>query len=273
MPDYRNIPIDPAIYAVLTDMVYFSIEPAPGVLDTTRCTPERLEQLAARKAQYPQLRVTIAVGGWGRSTHFAAVSLDPALRTRFVNNLHEFVTEHNLDGTDFDWEFPADLKEQAAYAQLLIDVKAAFGEELLVTVAVAPEQDLGEAAYAALDRVHLMAYDRGDYHATMEFATAMVEQFKAQGVSPEKLCLGVPFYGRKISDRSVARSYAGIHEAFSPTADIDEAGGFYYNGPATIQAKTRFAQDAGLGGMMIWELAHDARGDDALLQAMGKAIR
>ena len=57
------------------------------------------------------------------------------------------------------------------------------------------------------------------------------------------------------------------------TADIDEAGGFYYNGPATIQAKTRFAQDAGLGGMMIWELAHDARGDDALLQAMGKAIR
>ena len=39
-----------------------------------------------------------------------------------------------------------------------------------------------------------------------------------------------------------------------------EAGGFYFNGIKTIQQKTRYAKEIGLGGFMIWELGQDAMG-------------
>ena len=46
-------------------------------------------------------------------------------------------------------------------------------------------------------------------------------------------------------------------------------GGFALNGKATVQAKTRFARDSGLGGVMVWELGQDARDPElSLLEAI-----
>ena len=44
----------------------------------------------------------------------------------------------------------------------------------------------------------------------------------------------------------------------------------YFNGPETIAKKTRYAIEAGLGGVMIWELGQDAEGEASLLQAITK---
>jgi GH18 family chitinase len=44
-----------------------------------------------------------------------------------------------------------------------------------------------------------------------------------------------------------------------------------YNGPATIQRKTELAMRL-VGGIMIWELSQDARGNDSLLRVIGATV-
>src|SRR5580658_4290752 len=63
-------------------------------------------QLADLKAEYPQLRVLISVGGASHSTNFAAVAGDDGLRTTFVQSSVQFMTQNGFDGIDIDWEFP-----------------------------------------------------------------------------------------------------------------------------------------------------------------------
>jgi len=62
--------------------------------------------LATLKANYPQLRVLISVGGANHSTNFSAVASDDGLRTQFAQSSVQFMTENGFDGMDIDWEFP-----------------------------------------------------------------------------------------------------------------------------------------------------------------------
>ena len=48
---------------------------------------------------------------------------------------------------------------------------------------------------------------------------------------------------------------------------------YYYNGEETIKKKTKLALDHGFGGMMMWELGHDAEGSHSLTQAISEVIQ
>jgi len=58
----------------------------------------------------------------------------------------------------------------------------------------------------------------------------------------------------------------GLKDA--PSAEADEAGGFYYNGPVMIRKKTRLASESGLNGIMIWEVGQDTNDESSLLRAI-----
>lgn len=45
-----------------------------------------------------------------------------------------------------------------------------------------------------------------------------------------------------------------------------------YNGPATMRLKVALTKELG-GGIMVWELLHDASGDDALLKVIWEAAQ
>jgi len=76
----------------------------------------------------------------------------------------------------------------------------------LVTVALHPGMPLPSAAAAAVDRVHLMAYDgagggpntRYEGHASLVAAKEAVERMVTFGVPVAKIVLGVPAYGRHL---------------------------------------------------------------------------
>jgi GH18 family chitinase len=54
-----------------------------------------------------------------------------------------------------------------------------------------------------------MAYDHSETrHSTLEQGQADVEAFLKRQVPPQKICLGLPFYGRSTKSSEITRSYA-----------------------------------------------------------------
>jgi GH18 family chitinase len=57
------------------------------------------------------VKKVISIGGWGYSVNSASLdvlreAMDPANVDSFIVNIMTFVKEHNIDGLDFDWEYP-----------------------------------------------------------------------------------------------------------------------------------------------------------------------
>jgi len=262
-PDYREL--NPAWAEHLTDLIYFSAQPrADGTLDTSLLMDETW--LALAPLQERGLRVHLTVGGWERGDDFAAMTADPQTRQTFVMNLLGFALAHHLSGVDFDWEFPQNNTEFENYIELLKEVKTAFSQHgLIVSVALPAESIFPLGGFAAADRVHIMSYDRGERHATFEQAVTDVQTFLDAGIPPEKLILGLPFYGREVAAFDHSFTYAEIMAAYSPAPDVDEVNGIYFNGLGTIRRKVCDGLEKGLGGFMIWELAQDTNDAASLL--------
>src|SRR5258708_24899153 len=118
-----------------------------------------------------------------------------------------------------------------------------------------------------------MAYDADGRHSTPEFADAELAKFSKRGVPPVKTCLGLPFYGRGVHDRTKTLTYAEIVHRYRPTAEVDEVDGVYFNGATTIERKTKMALQRKLAGVMIWELGQDAADEHSLLHVIDRTIR
>lgn len=272
-PDYSLDRTDPAAFGRLTDVILFSVEPtSDGAFPA-----EALAAAPVARFQEIQrahgVRVHLCFGGWGRSAGFPPMATDPAKRAAFIAALAAFCREKGFDGVDYDWEFPASREEHAAYDALLIETaQALHPQDREVTVALGWSQTLDPAAYAAVDRIHLMTYDMGARHATHEAATAAVRRLLRDGAPREKICLGLPFYGRKMDHPDTAAAYADLLRDHAPAPAQDEAGGFYFNNAETLRRKTRYALEEGLAGVMIWELSMDTRDDTSLLKAVTDEI-
>lgn len=264
-PDYREL--NPAWTEHLTDILYFSAEPrADGTLDTSRLNEDTWQTLIALKLQ-KGICIHLSVGGWERSSTFAPMVADPNTREKFIDTIIEFALAHNLDGVDFDWEFPKDRTEFDNYVLFLTETKEAFSKHnLLVSVALSPGQNFPLGSFAVVDRVHVMSYDHAGKHSTYEQAVKDLQIFLDAGIPPEKLILGIPFYGRNIQPPNRELSYAEIMQQYQPAFNVDEMDGIYFNGIDTVQRKTCYAMSENIGGVMVWELAHDTIDDSSLLK-------
>ena len=272
LPDYRAAAFDPGAARGLTDLIVFSAEPtAAGALDLSRLKNVPWAKLRAFKTR-ERVRLILCVGGWERSAHFAAVASSADKRRAFVAAVVRTCLDERLDGIDLDWEHPKDKAEEDGYAALLADLRAAFEPHgLLLSVTMAAWQRLPKAAFATVDRVQIMAYDHEGRHSTYEAARKDVDTLTAAGAPPGKIVLGLPLYGRGVKDRRTL-TYREIVTKHDPKADADEVDGVYFNGPDTIRRKTEYAQSAGLGGVMVWELGQDAAGERSLLRVIRNEV-
>jgi chitinase len=271
LPDYRAL--DPEWGKYVTDIIYFSAEPTPsGGLDTSRLNEDTFKALREMKARYGT-RIHISVGGWERSDGFAPMTANAKTRQAFVQNLLKFSLSHELDGVDLDWEFPEDESELANYISLLTEIKNAFAEHgMTVSVALSPDFKDSLSSYTVTDRIHIMSYDRGARHSTYEQAVADLQLFLDAGIPPEKLILGIPFYGRNITSPYDEFTYAEIIEQYHPAPDVDEVDDIFFNDVETVQLKTCHAMGKNIGGVMVWELAQDTMDKTSLLAAIKRAV-
>ncbi len=327
-------PIDPAKLTHI-NFAFAKIDAAGKVVLPHPGVAAQLAHLRALKAKNPQLKVLLSVGGW-EAEGFSDAALSAASRAAFAASVVALLREHSLDGVDLDWEYPgqgvAGIKSRPQdkhnFTALLQTMRAQLDQasarrgSYLLTIASADREyfDFTEMdqLHVYLDWINVMSYDffnsltpTTGHHAGLyaspyaapsdRNADASVKQHLAAGIPPEKLVLGVAFYGRRFA--GVQPTHRGLNqpyerfEAAHPYAELVEKfigrGGFVrewdaqaqapflwnaqtrafitYDDPQSIAIKAEYGREHRLGGMMFWELSQDSGG--ALLDAIVSGLR
>eukprot|EP00929_Paragymnodinium_shiwhaense_P068694 TRINITY_DN34598_c0_g1_i1.p2 TRINITY_DN34598_c0_g1~~TRINITY_DN34598_c0_g1_i1.p2 ORF type:complete len:379 (-),score=125.84 TRINITY_DN34598_c0_g1_i1:404-1540(-) len=271
----------------LTHLLLFSLEPDPKgrILAWDRFPRRDLMNEARQAAKRHGTKLLICFGGNGRSAGFSAMVRKRKARARFLKALETFLDQEQLDGVDYNWEYPgysfrggyqAEEEIKADYMglfKLINETKAMFRERSpmrVVTMAYYPdtrqEQLLKQYRIdEEVDLMHMMSYDQnGAHHSTLQFGKKAVDQ-GVKVLPPRKLTMGVPFYGRhtKTGDWTTYEDLVQRHEPLDAKMDTvdapDKKGSIGFNGVKTIEAKTKYAIEKGTGGVMIWEAGQDCR--------------
>lgn len=206
---------------------------ANSKIDGASIQDYQFAELQKAKKVNPNLKVSIAVGGWG-GDGFSDAALTPESREKFSNSVVNYIQQYDLDGIDIDWEYPVQggwgaIKARpedkqnftlfmASLREKLDQLGAERNKEYLLTYATSIQpwaiSNLEfEKVVPLVDAIYLMTYD---YHGAWEPQTGhlsplylnpkdtigiggtadAVKRFLAAGAPPEKLVFGVGFYGR-----------------------------------------------------------------------------
>jgi chitinase len=261
-------------FSILTHINYSFLIPRANGTTRPFGAPNHLRAVVAQANKH-DVKVLIAVGGWGWDKEFETLAADPAIREKLAKRVAEFCATYQLDGIDIDWEYPNAGASAANFAALAIAFRSALPAGSLVTSAVladaADAEGISTDAVGHLDFINLMAYDGPrDDHSSYAMAERSIASWLARGIHPDKLVLGVPFYARPggaIYRTLLANDPATANGDRILFKGVEQN----YNGPATIRRKTELALQLA-GGIMIWELSQDARGSDSLLRVIGETV-
>lgn len=259
-------------------IIYFSVKPGEkGSLDLSDVKERDLARLKNINHSFGT-DLTIAVSG--SSSDFSPMAADKQYRDSFLRSLLVFCMSNGFTGIDFDWEFPKTEEDLDNYSLLITEAVELFTPgNRKVSAAVSRYRPLKQEIYDNLHTINLMAYDFYGRHSTYESAVeAAVHLQITYNIEPEKINLGIPFYGRIFSGLdpqywTKSMIYRDIREKYEINQAQDEAGGYYYNGIETVKKKTNYARENNLGGVMIWELGQDSLDEFSLLKAIREEVR
>lgn len=217
--------------------------------------------------------------------------LAPERRAATVAALVDLSDTLGLDGVDIDIEgqLLTEIDRTGDYTPFIARLSEAMrARGKLLTCATASYEGgmIPVSSIPYFDLVNVMSYDAigpgwgqaGAEHSSLSMATRDLDLWLARGVAPDRLVLGVPFYGYGFGGEKANWSYrdlAGTYGKDATKSDVigDRCGGCRYithNSPATIEKKSRLAAEKG-GGVMVWELSQDTP-DHALTKAILRGI-
>mgnify|MGYP002352730089 FL=1 len=308
-------------------------------IDDTEMNVDDLRELSALRKVNPDLKILVSVGGWGWSGNFSDAALTDSSRNRFGASAARFVRDYSLDGIDIDWEYPNHPGAGNTYRPedvhnftLLLEcvrkhidsLAMAEGrkDKYLLTIATgasehyAANTELGPLS-EYLDFINIMTYDfhhggstQTGHHANLwlsewdaadgDATDKAVELHLKAGVPPEKLNIGIPFYGRiwrgvepvnnglyrEAATTGAGMPYAEVLKALADPAftrlyDSSAASPFLWNATdsvfisyedeGSIAARMEYVRSKGLGGVMFWEYTEDV--DGMLLKAVADGLK
>ena len=182
-----------------------------------------VEKFVAYKALYPELKVKLQMGGWGKNADgWSQMARDDEKRHAFVAECVQICEDYGVDGFDIDWEYPtyaakdgdhvngADPSDYANFVTLFREMREAMPDKILSYAA--PDNgkytdNVSVLAYA--DYVNVMTYDEGNppYHNSPLYPGSSIVQGRSasqaiddtfhgkQGIPYQMMNFGVAFYG------------------------------------------------------------------------------
>ena len=319
----------------LTDLIlsFAELDDKDHVSLLTDEVQDYYEEVKALVKEYPDLRVSVAIGGGSEGiADFRAMAADEKLRAKFVSNVKTMLEENtNIRGIDIDWEYPGKRLKAGSgawqtefnnYISLLSELKTMMtklgsknGNSYRLTTAlpadVTPLIENVVDIQKVCDGINLMMYDfhgawsdRTGHNAPLDQIEDSLKSYLGAGAEPDKLVLGIPFYGQKWTGVE-AGDNNGLGSKVTPNKDgydygiqypeivkllnnkdykkywDDEAKASYaYNAKEKIfisytdEKQVSFAiqlvRENKLAGAMTWEYGQDMSGK--LLKAMNKEL-
>nr|ALO79348.1 chitinase 11 [Chilo suppressalis] len=289
---------------------------------------DNYRQFNELKKKNTELKTLLAVGGFNEgSAKFSRMAASPALRKNFIESAIVTINKHGFNGLDVSWLYPnqRDSPNHQAdvdnFSALLKEMRVYFDQRgLLLTIAVSAAPKVATKSYnvAALAQyvhlVNLMAHDlhgpwdpftnhnaalhkgEGEQNVAKEDLLtdeAAVEYWLSKGCPPEKLVLGLPFFGHTYKLRyaringvnapATGPGIMGLHTqipgaiAYFELCNLigtenwlikrDELAGvpyatkgenwMSYDDYQSIKAKVAFANKHNLAGVMAWSVEYD----------------
>ncbi|XP_018912124.1 chitinase-3-like protein 2 isoform X2 [Bemisia tabaci] len=267
--------IDPNLCTHI-NLAFAFIENNGSIIPQAEADFEVYSQVIELKRWNPRLKVLISIScnDYAGKGLLDTINI-PRLRKKFVSILMKFLDTHNLDGIDFDWEFPswpdASPAQKEKFAMLLEDINLAFKRlpperRYILSVAVAAPASIIDQAYnirkmaRSVDFINLMAYDYHYWTAYLPFtgpnapiyaaandynyfatlnANWSVHKWVDEGMPKEKIILGVPTYAHTYE------LYNPLNHGFiSPACGFGSSIG--YDGFASYNEVCRFLSDPGV---------------------------
>ncbi|KAL3423877.1 glycosyl hydrolases family 18 protein, partial [Phlyctema vagabunda] len=329
----------------LTHLVFSFAYITPGTFNIAPMDdlPSNLfSTFTALKRRNTALKVMVAIGGWTfndpgpTQTVFSDVSSSKANRQKFITNLLSFMRQYGFDGVDFDWEYPGaedrggKEDDGVKFTALLEELREAIKSqpvkyEVSFTTPTSfwylRHFDL-KASTDAVDFVNIMSYDlhgvwdawnpigsRVLGHSNITEIELALDLYWRNDIPPEKLNLGIGFYGRsfQLSDPTCYKPGCAFKGGAAPGPCTANSGTLayreivdivkeknlkpYYDKKAqvkyvvwnqdqwisyddeeTIKAKIDFANKLGLGGLLIWSIDQDTDDLQALTAVVGSDV-
>ncbi|EFQ27378.1 glycosyl hydrolase family 18 [Colletotrichum graminicola M1.001] len=266
----EGFPVSSIPWEKYTDVKYAFAETNPdGTLNLSKAAPDQIPGFVAA-AHAHNVKALISLGGWTGSRFFSSAIATPENRTAFVKTALDLVAQYDLDGLDFDWEYPnrqglgcnvINANDTANFALFLQELRQQQPKQLYLTAATSlfPWNDATGAASTngalapfaqSLDYLMVMGYDiygawasTGGPNAPLAFACDPrnnqggieegVNKWIAAGIPAEKIALGVAAYGHSFSVNSTnAFTAPGVLNAYPPQNSSNRLqGGSWDNDP------------------------------------------
>ncbi|KAG2135821.1 glycoside hydrolase family 18 protein [Suillus clintonianus] len=232
-----GFPLSYVSWEKYTTLYYSFAEPTQNIstLSLAGSDGEMLPQFVTT-AHANDVEAHIAVGGWTGSVWFSSHLSTAANRTAFVQTVADFALQYNLDGVQFDWEYPnhqgigcntISVNDTANFLAFLQELRAnPVAERLTLSAAVtltpfndatgSPSADVSGFA-KVLDYVSVMNYDVwGSWSSTVGpnaplndtcaapanqqgSAVSAVKAWTDAGMPANQIVLGVAAYGHSFS--------------------------------------------------------------------------
>jgi|GEM_PF-885003 len=266
---YRNLD-----FTALTHMnIAFCMPDTQGNLSCN--IPDSEMQNIVSRAHNADVRVLAALGGGGGCDNYLPLIDTPEEMAQFNEKIIAYCQKYDLDGIDLDIELGSSHAIWNYYGDWVDALRVlcdANGYELTTATAQWVAVHVTPETYAKFDFVNVMAYDNDSSkttHAGMDFALSSLEFFhETKKIPKDKLVLGVPFYGRGYTADGALdwNSYVPFSDLIAENPEnytADFTNGIAYNGAPTMREKCALGKEH--GGIMIWELSQDARGEYSLL--------
>lgn len=206
-----------------------------------------IRQLKNLRKQFPHLQLLLSVGGWKHKEGFFQAACNRKLK-QLAFNIMKLVKNYGFDGVDIDWEygsekeFDAYVDHIAPFVNYLNQARETINKPLKLVLAITPGirfystykkiKELSES----VNQFYLMTYNYegpwseiAGHNAPLyspnlpdkrkwakkepkfESVDSSVQAFLQAGVKPEKLIMGVAYYGRCLKGVEQGQSY-GLYE-------------------------------------------------------------